>query len=203
MSVRLIHTWIINVRLIHTKIARQWIVNMFWTKLYKVNLRLCVCAGSGTSVCIGCWNVFITPRFFFRAVFYFTSQIWRDTLHWVELYTKLHDSVCSHFQMWMNVPLIMEVVNRCAVTLLVVLFVPVDQATSWMKIDWTAVVRFRLPSPADEICFSVCCSSCRYQWVWKWWLTQLSWECTVHWHRGEFHLLLQPRLHWRWGQLYK
>ena len=85
--------------------------------------------------------------FFFtcRAVFYFPMQIWRDTLHWVELYTQLHDSVCSHFQTWMSAPLIMEVVNNCAVTLLVVLFVPVGQATSWMKMEWTAVVRFRLP----------------------------------------------------------
>ena len=80
-----------------------------------------------------------------RLVFYFPMQIRRDTLHWVELYTQLHDSVCSHFQTWMSAPLIMEVVNNCAVTLLVVLFVSVDQATSWMKMEWTVMVRFRLP----------------------------------------------------------
>ena len=59
----------------------------------------------------------------------------RDTLYCVELYTELHDSVCSPFQMWMSVPSIMEGVSRCAVTPLAVSTVPVDQAISWMEME--------------------------------------------------------------------
>ena len=43
--------------------------------------------------------------------------------------------VCSYFQMSMSVPSLMEDVNRCAITPLVVSTVSVDQATSWMKME--------------------------------------------------------------------
>ena len=74
-------------------------------------------------------NILIRSVFTCRPVFYFPSQIWREKLH---------------LQMWMSVPSIMEDVNRCAITSLVISTVPVDQAISWMKKEGTAVVRFRL-----------------------------------------------------------
>ena len=46
--------------------------------------------------------------------------------------------------MSMSAPSIMEDVNRYAITPLVASTVVVGQATSWMKIEQTAVVRFRL-----------------------------------------------------------
>ena len=67
--------------------------------------------------------------------YFFPSKMWRDTLYCVELYTELHDSLCSHFQMWMSVPSIMEDVNRYATTPLVVSTVVVVQAISWMKME--------------------------------------------------------------------
>ena len=46
--------------------------------------------------------------------------------------------------MSMSVPSIMKDVNRCAITQLVASTVFVGQATSWMKMEGTAVVRFIL-----------------------------------------------------------
>ena len=53
------------------------------------------------------------------------------------------------------------------------------------------------------ICLPLCLSVDRHWWVWEWKFEQLSWKCTVHQHRGKFHLFLQPWLLWRWGQLHK